>query len=84
MKKDFLKKLFPLSFKCQEKDTFIKTLVIYIVAAVAIAVAGALLGILPVVGRILGPIIGIIGYVVDVYATAGVVFAILVFVKVFK
>ena len=77
---DFLKKLLPISFKATDKDNFIKALVIYIVAAVVMTVVGMLLGWIPVIGKL----ISIIGYVVDVYVTGGVVVAILVFTKVIK
>lgn len=77
---DFLKKLLPLSFKATDKDNFIKSLIIYIVAAVAMVVLGMLLGWIPVVGKLLS----IIGYVVDIYVTGGIVVAILVFTKVIK
>ena len=42
------------------------------------------LSLLPLVGGILSMGVDIVGYVWDVYATAGIVFAILKFVKVFK
>ena len=77
---DFLKKLLPLSFKATDKDNFIKSLVIYIVAAVAMAVLGMLLGWIPVIGKLLS----IVGYVADIYITGGIVVAILVFTKVIK
>ena len=77
---DFLKKLFPLSFGATDKDNFIKALVIYIAALVVLTVVGMLLGGIIIIGTI----IGIIGYVVDVYATAGIVLSILVFTKVIK
>ena len=77
---DFLKKLLPLSFKATDQDNFIKTLVIYIVAAVAMAVLGMLLGWIPVIGKLLS----IVGYVADIYITGGIVVAILVFTKVIK
>ena len=70
----------PISFKATDKDNFIKALVIYIVAAVVMTVVGMLLGWIPVIGKL----ISIIGYVVDVYVTGGVVVAILVFTKVIK
>lgn len=77
---DLLKKLFPLSFNCQEKDNFIKALIVYIVAMVICSVLGMLLGGIPV----LGILIDVVGYLVGLYSTAGIVFSILVFVKVFK
>ena len=77
---DFLKNLLPISFKATDKDNFIKALVIYIVAAVVMTVVGMLLGWIPIVGKL----ISIIGYVVDVYVTGGVVVAILVFTNVIK
>lgn len=77
---EFLKKLLPISFKATDKDNFTKALVIYIVAIVAMTVLGILLGWIPV----LSTLISLAGYLVDLYATGGIVVAILVFTKVIK
>lgn len=77
---DLLKKLLPISFKATDKDGFIKALIIYIVAAVVMTAIGMLLGWIPLVGKLLS----IIGYIVDVYVTCGIIVAILVFAKVIK
>lgn len=77
---DFLRKLLPISFKATDKDNFTKALVIYIVAIAIMIVIGMLLGWVPV----LGTLISIVGYLVDLYATGGIVVAILVFTKVIK
>ena len=81
---DLLKKFWPVSFKLKEKEVkpFVVTLVIYVVAGF---IAGVLLGILGLIKLpLLGVILGLVGTVVDVYCTAGIVFAILKFVNVFK
>ena len=81
---DLLKKFWPMSFNLKEKEVkpFVVTLVIYVVAGF---IAGVLLGILGLIKLpLLGVILGLVGTVVDVYCTAGIVFAILKFVNVFK
>ena len=77
---DTLKKLFPLSFKEGDVKSLIITIVIYIVVA---AVAGLVLGLL---GRIplIGWIFRLVGWLIDVYCTVGVVLAILKFLNIVK
>lgn len=77
---DFLNKVFPISFKCNEKDSFIKALIIYTVAAV---VGGLIIGLLSHIPFI-GVLVGLMGYLAEVYVTAGIVLSILVFTKVLK
>ncbi len=77
---DFLNKVFPFSFKCTEKDAFIKALVIYIVAGV---VGGIIIGLLSRIPFV-GVLFGLMGYLAEVYVTAGIVLSILVFTKVLK
>lgn len=77
---DFLNKVFPISFKCTEKDAFIKALIIYTVAAV---VSGLIIGLLSRIPFI-GVLVGLMGYLAEVYVTAGIVLSILVFTKVLK
>ena len=76
---DLLKKIFPISFKATEKEAFIKALIIYIVADVICGIIGTLSQI-PVIGIVLS----LLSFIVGIYATAGVVLSILVFVKVIK
>lgn len=77
---DLLKKLLPVSFKATDKDNFIKALVVYIVLLVVMTVLGMLLGRIPLIGIL----VSVAGYLVDIYATGGIVVAILVFTKVIK
>ena len=77
---DFLNKVFPISFKCKEKEAFIKALIIYIVAGV---VGGLIIGLLSRIPFV-GVLFGLMGYLAEVYVTAGIVLSILVFVKVIK
>ena len=87
---DFLRKLFPLSFKHKEtgKDLAVSIIVyavMAIIATIILAIAGWVSGLLPGVLEVLtGIILGFIGTVVDVYATGGIVLSILVFTKVIK
>ncbi len=77
---DFLNKVFPFSFKCTNKDSFIKALIIYIVAGI---VAGVIIGLLAQI-PVIGVLFGLMGYLAEVYVTAGIVLSILVFTKVIK
>ncbi len=77
---DFLNKVFPFSFKCTEKDSFIKALIIYIVAGVVSGIVIGLLSHIPFIGWIFA----LLGYLAEVYVTAGIVLSILVFTKVLK
>ena len=78
---DTLKKYFPYSFK--EKDGVGALIVNIIVYLVVGAIAGALIGILKGI-PVIGWIIGIVGAVVDIYVTAGIVISILHYCKVLK
>ncbi len=77
---DFLNKVFPISFKCTEKDAFIKALIMYVVAGV---VGGLIIGLLSRIPFV-GILFGLMGYLAEVYVTAGIVLSILVFTKVLK
>lgn len=81
---DFLKKFWPRSFAVETGKDLAVTIVVYVVIGLVLGVIGYVLGLLPLVGGILGAVVGVVGYVWDIYATAGIVFAILKFVKVFK
>jgi len=86
---DLLKKLFPLSFKyTKDVANLIIGILIYIVigaiGGVVLGLIGALAGILPIIGGLLGVVLGFIGSIIDLYAVAGIVIQILVFVKVLK
>lgn len=77
---DTLKKLFPNAFKATEVNNFIVALIIYAVIDVVCGVIIGLLAKLPIIGilfRLLGSVVGL-------YATGGIVLSILVFVKVIK
>ena len=78
---DILKKVFPLSFKyVGEVANLVIGIIIYVLVGI---VGGAVIGLtasLPVVGIILG----IVGALLDLYVTAGIVIEILVHCKVIK
>ena len=87
---DFLKKFFPYSFGTQEVSQLVIRTIIYIVA---IIIGGVLLGLIgflngliqiPLVTGLVGTLLGIIGSVVDVYCTAGIVIMFLAHFKVLK
>ena len=77
---DTLKKLFPNAFKATEVNNFIVALIIY---AVIDIVCGAIIGLLAKL-PIIGIIFSLLGSVIGLYATGGIVLSILVFVKVIK
>lgn len=80
---DFLKKLFPMSFKkSSEVADLVKRIVIYVVALIVASVAMSLIGLAGIPA--LNIILGLIGWLVDIYCTAGVVLAILVHCNVIK
>lgn len=79
---DMIKKFFPFSFNFKEKDTngLIVSIVIYIVLMLVSGVAMWLLGFIPLVNILTG----IIGWIIEIYAVAGIVFAVLNFFNVLK
>ena len=78
MKLDALKPYFPLAFKANSVNSLIIGLLIYAVIAFVIGLVAFLLGWIPIVGWL----IRIVAWLVDIYAVAGVILSILVFLKV--
>lgn len=83
-----LKKFFPYSFGAADVAALVIKIVVYLAASI---VAGALSGIIawsvgfiPVVGELIKIVAGLAGSLISLYATAGVVIAILVYCKVIK
>lgn len=83
---DILKKFFPFSFSVQKKETnsLIASIVIYAIGIIALSLFGWLFG--WILGNIpvLPWLVGLLTSLLDTYCTAGIVFAILKFVGVFK
>lgn len=77
---DLLKKFFSLSFNIADVKALVINIVIYIVASTVLGWIIGLLGKIPVPGILFG----LIGGAVGLYATVGVVLALLVFFKVIK
>lgn len=77
---DLLKKYFPHAFKATDLKAFIITLIVYILIDVVCGFVIRLLAALPIVGIIFS----LLGALVGLYATVGIVLAILVFLKVLK
>ena len=77
---DALKKFFPHAFKASDLTKLIITILIYIVIDIVCGIVIGLLAKLPIVGFIFGLLGGLVG----LYATVGIVLAILVFFKVLK
>lgn len=78
---DTLKKLFPLSFKAKKDiGALIVNIIIHIVADV---VAGLIIGLLSGL-PLIGWLFGIVGGLIGVYFTVGVVLSILDYLKILK
>ena len=75
-----LKAIFPYAFKSTDTAKFITSLIIYAVIDIVCGFVIGLLAKLPLIGVLFG----LLGSLVGLYATAGVVLSILVFVKVIK
>lgn len=85
---DTLKKIFPLSFKyVGDVKNLVIGVILYVVAGI---IAGAVIGIavlltgIPVLGAILALVLRVLGSLVDLYVTAGIVIEFLVHFKVIK
>ena len=75
-----LKSLFPFSFGAKDVAALVIKCIVYLVVGL---VAGALIGILAAV-PIVGWIVGIFGGLVDIYVLAGIVIAVLDYLKILK
>lgn len=79
---DTLKKFFPLSFGSKDVANLVIRIIIYVVIGFATGLAIGLLNNLHL--PLLGFATSVIGFVVELYTTAGIVFAVLSYVKVLK
>lgn len=77
---DLIKKIFPFSFGAKDVTGLIVSIVIHLVGIIVMSLLGGLLGNIPVIGLLLG----IVGWVVGLYCTVGIILAVLVFLKVIK
>lgn len=77
---DTVKKLFPLSFGKETLKDLVIAIVIYIVADFACGLVIGLLGAIPLMGWLFS----IVGWVAGIYFFAGIVIAILAYLKVLK
>lgn len=77
---NFIKKFWPFSFKFENTKQFVWTIVLYAVGA---CVAAFILGLMSGIAFV-GWMFSMAGYLVSLYATAGIVFAILNKVGVIK
>lgn len=79
---DTLKKYFPLSFGAKDIANLVIRIVIYVVIGFVTGLAIGLLNNLHL--PLLGVLTSIIGFVVELYTTGGIVLAILSYIKVIK
>lgn len=77
-----LKNLFPLSFGMKDVGKLIISILIYLVAGAVIGWVLSLLANLPLVGWLLGLITGLAGTIIGLYLLAGIILAILNFLKI--
>lgn len=75
-----VKKFFPLSTSCSDNESFIRNLIIYVVAVVICALLFSLLGRIPLIGILFG----IIGWIVGLYLIVGIVLAVLLYFNILK
>lgn len=80
---DFLKKLFPVSFNCKdEASKLVVGIIIYVVLGI---IGGAVIALTNLINLpLVGVICSLLGGLLELYTTAGIVLAILVFCKVLK
>ena len=77
---DVLKKLFPYSFNINDTNNFVIKLIVYVVVGI---VAGTVIGLLSAI-PLVGWLFSLVGTLVSLYVTVGLVLTILVFCKVLK
>ena len=77
---DTIKKIFPLSFNAHDFQSFLKTVIMYVVLDLVCGLAIGLLGKLPLIGLVFG----LIGSVLGIYFAIGLLIAILVFLNIIK
>ena len=77
---DMIKKYFPLAFKATDLQAFIIVLVTYVLVDLF---CGLVIGLLAKIA-IIGVLFGIVGWVVGLYAFAGVILSVLFFIKVIE
>ena len=81
---DLLKKIFPFSFGVEEVKTLVIRIIIYVVVGVVVSVLFGILSNLPAVGSLIAVLGALVGGVLDLYITAGIVLMILAYCKVLK
>lgn len=81
---DILKKLFPLSFTSKPKDSnsLVRSAILYAVILVAYFLISAILGYL--LGTLVSWLLGLLGTLVGLYGTGGVVLAVLCYCGILK
>ena len=83
-----LKKFFPYSFGAADVAALVIKIIVYVVASVIVGVLNGVLiwtlGFVPFLGELLKIVVGLVGTLVSLYATGGIVIAILVYCKVIK
>lgn len=81
---DALKKFWPHAYKAEDVTGLIIAILIYAAMNFVCWLVGFLFGFIPLLGSILNAIWGVVGWLVGIYATVGVVIALLHFFKILK
>ena len=81
---DTLKKLFPIALATGHKDTgsLVKAILIHLAISLVWAIISGILG--AILGSLIGWLLGIVGTLVGLYTTAGIILAVLVYADVIK
>ncbi len=75
-----VKKFFPLSTSCVDNESFIRNIIIYVVAIVICRLFFSLLSRIPLIGFIFG----IVGWLATVYLVVGIILAALLYFNILK
>ena len=86
---EFLKKLFPLSWKfTKDVANLIIGIVVYVIAGIVagalITVATMITGWIPALGKLIAWALGVVGSLIGIYVLVGIIVLILVYCKVIK
>lgn len=74
------KKFFPLSTSCVDNETFIRNIIIYVVAMVICGLLFSLLSRIPLIGFLFG----LVGWIAVLYMLVGIVLAVLLYFNILK
>lgn len=77
---DLLKKVFPFSFGTADVAALVIRIIVYLLAGIVIVFVFSIVALIPIINIL----VGLVGAVVELYILAGIVIAILDYLKVLK